>query len=146
PLYAGNVKLEGGWSLQDVIQSLNERVFFWPGSEKGPISFGQRHFERYREERPVILRAKTVDIYRANPRKQALYCRYNSGAPRCSFGSGSPRGPSTFLTADATDYRVSQVAEVTYRHKVTLPDFVEIADSPLGPWTKFEETRLSDQH
>src|SRR5713226_8687082 len=54
PLHAGNIQLLKGWSFEDVIQTLNERVFFWPGTQDGPIAYGVRHFERYANESPVL--------------------------------------------------------------------------------------------
>src|SRR5438093_435883 len=61
PLHAGNINLETGWSFEDFVQSLNERVFFWPGSQSGPNAYGQRHFARYASEDPAILRISTVE-------------------------------------------------------------------------------------
>jgi hypothetical protein len=136
PLYAGNISFHGGWSFEDVVQSLNERVFFWPGSHNGPISYGRRHFLRYADERPVILRFSTADLYRANPGVSPLYCRYNSGSPRCSYGAGSPRGPSTFVSANAVDYTPGKVVEVTYCVRATLPQLLEVGDSTSGPWRR----------
>jgi len=115
PLYLRNMRLENGWSFEDVVQSLNERVFFWPGNKNGPISYGQRHFERHATERPVILRVSTADLYRENRNACPLYCRYNSGSPRCSNGVGSPRGPSTFVSSADADYAPCNVVEVTYQ-------------------------------
>src|SRR5258708_4339893 len=40
PLHRGNVTLEGGWTFEDLLQALNERVFFWPGHIEGPLSYG----------------------------------------------------------------------------------------------------------
>jgi Family of unknown function (DUF7002) len=108
PLYAGNIRLQGGWSFQDVIQSLNERVFFWPGTSGGPINHGHRHYERYAHESPIIVRVSTAELYAANPGSDPLFCRYNSGSPRCSNGRGSPRGPNTFLSAGEVDFTPSR--------------------------------------
>ena len=91
PLHAGNISLEGDWSFEDVIESLNDRVFFWPGRNGGPISYGERHFERYADEQPAILRISTADIFVANAGTDPLFCRFNSGSPRCAKGFGSPR-------------------------------------------------------
>src|SRR5439155_7137821 len=95
PLYAGNIALEARCSFEDIIQLLNERVFFWPGWHTGPIGYGRRHFERYENESPAILRVPTEKLYAANSDASPQYCRYNSGLPRCSNGLGRPRGTST---------------------------------------------------
>jgi hypothetical protein len=136
PLHAGNIRLESGWRFEDLVQSLNERIFFWPGTHKGPISYGRRHLERYANEAPVILRVSTADLYAANHDVFPLYCRYNSGSPRCSKGRGSPRGPNTFVRSADADYTPARVVEVTFLQQVTLPPLLEVGDSLFGPWRK----------
>jgi hypothetical protein len=136
PLYSANVRFEGGWSFEDVIQAINEMVYFWPGKEDGPIAYGRRHFERYASERPSVIRVSTADLYRENAGVYPFYCRYNSGSPRCSNGLGSPRGPNTFVRSTATDYAPSKVVEVTYLAEVKLPPLVSVADTVVGPWRK----------
>jgi uncharacterized protein DUF7002 len=59
PLHRGNVILRGGWSFDDLVEALNSRVFFWPGTADGPNDYGRRHFGRYRVEEPVIVRLRT---------------------------------------------------------------------------------------
>ena|SRR5712691_7943752 len=91
PLHEGNLSLPRGYTFEDFIESLNGRIFFWPGSAAGPIPHGIRHFERYEQECPVILRVEFQSLLHANPGAEPLYCRYNSGSPRCSNGKKSPR-------------------------------------------------------
>lgn len=134
PLYEGNISLESDWLFEDVIQSLNERVFFWPGREAGPISYGERHVQRYVNEKPVILRVTTADLLSVNPDIHPLFCRFNSGSPRCSNGVGSPRGPNTFVRCGQADFTPSKVVEVTLTEKANLPSTIEAADSITGPW------------
>src|SRR5687768_10866263 len=38
PLHRGNMRLDEGWSFEQLVQHINERVFFWPGGADGPIS------------------------------------------------------------------------------------------------------------
>lgn len=128
------MRIQDGWDFEDVLQSLNERVFFWPGTATGPISYGKRHFERYVDESPAILRISTAESFNANSNIDALYCRYNSGSPRCSNGLGSPRGPNTFVSSADADYTPSKVVEVTFLDQVVLPAMVEVGDSATGPW------------
>src|SRR5260370_5046139 len=136
PLYAGNVRLEGGWSFEEFVESLNQRIYFWPGKQNGPIPYGHRHFQRYVNEGPVIVRISTGELYRANPGVSPHYCRFNSGSPRCSNGIPSPRGPNTFIGSAEANYAPSKVIEVTYLTTVNLPSLVEVADSIFGPWRK----------
>lgn len=136
PLHTGNITLEGNWSFGDVIESLNQRVFFWPGWHDRPISYGERHFVRYAGEEPVIIRVSTADIFTSNTDNGPLFCRFNSGSPRCSKGVGSPRGPNTFLPCYQADFTPSKVVEVTFVEKVNLPERIEIAHSVTGPWQR----------
>lgn len=134
PLHNGNIQFEGGWSFADLIQSLNERIFFWPGSWSGPISYGQRHFERYLGEKPAIIRVRTEELMSLNSGLTPLYCRYNSGSPRCSGGVGSPRGPNTFVDSSKADFTAGKVVELTFPDSVRLPPSCEISASTTGPW------------
>ena len=56
PLYEGKTELQAGWTFEDLIRSLNEHVFFWPGWSDKPIDYGERHFERYQGDHPIIMR------------------------------------------------------------------------------------------
>jgi hypothetical protein len=134
PLYAGNVAFAKGWDFADLVADLNRRVFFWPGGTLGPISYGQRHFARYVTEKPIIIRARTDALFQSNPDRAPLFCRYNSGSPRCNGGRRSPRGPDTFLSAERCQYRPADVVEVTFLDTVTLPPDAECAEHPSGPW------------
>ena len=136
PLYRGKTRLEGGWTFEELVRELNERVFFWPGWNHGVISYGVRHFERYEDDGPAILRVKTEDVFDANTRLVPHFCKYNSGSPRTTNGRGSPRGPNTFIGCEVAPFLPSNVVEVTYRGSVTLPAMIEVADGPLGPWKK----------
>jgi hypothetical protein len=134
PLYERNLDLSGGYSFADFVASLNSRVFFWPGTASGPNSCGVGHFERYKEERPRILRIASNSLFAANPWVEPLFCRYNSGAPRCSNGKKSPRGPDTFLDIGHFIGTPSQVVEVTFDREVLLPANTEVGALPQGPW------------
>lgn len=136
PLHEGNVTLPFRYSFGDFIESLNSRVFFWPGSGDGPISYGIRHFERYRDERPVIIRAPVESVMKANPDAEPQFCAHNSGSPRCSNGKKSPRGPDTFTLAAAFVGVPSKVVEVTFNREISLPDDSQVSCSPKGPWRR----------
>lgn len=133
PLHSGNVQLEKSWSFERLVRELNSRVFFWPGSER-PIAYGMRHFERYEKEQPLILRVRVDSLLERNPNAVPEVCKYNSGSPRCTNGNKSPRGPNTFVPLVKSDLRPSQVVEFTFASVVELPDDVEVANNPAGPW------------
>jgi hypothetical protein len=134
PLHRGNMALPSGYTFEKFIECLNRRIFFWPGTLDKPISYGLRHFERYREENPVILRISFQSLIDSNPRIEAHYCRYNSGSPRCSYGRKSPRGPNTFQPVDKFEGRPAEVVEVTFNQPLTLPANTNISAHPTGPW------------
>jgi hypothetical protein len=129
PLHAGNIAFEAGWSFADLLLDLNRRVFFWPGTAKGPIAYGLRHFERYQNDDIRILRVPTEVM----PTSVEVSF-YNSGSPRCSGGLGSPRGPSTFRSLADADLPPSRVVEATWLDAVDVPSVAEQASSPDGPW------------
>lgn len=134
PLHEGNILFEGGWTLATLIEELNSRVFFWPGTDKGPIDYGQRHFERYEGEPLIVLRVPTEDLVASNAALEPQFCPFNSGAPRTNNGKGSPRGPKLFLGADRFERAPSEVIELTFRGSVTLPDSCEWAESYGAAW------------
>jgi len=134
PLYKGNAKLPRGYTFEDFIESLNRRVFFWPGNEMGPIEYGIRHFRCYERDHPIILRVSYEGLVRENPAVEPRFCRYNSGSPRCSSGRKIPRGPETFLSAADFDGTPSRVVEVTFENEIALPTGTEFARRPGGPW------------
>ena len=136
PLHAGNIGFELGWCLEDFIEELNGRVFFWPGTHSGPIAYGMRHFDRYQHEEPVVLRVPLDLLLEENAGVDPGFCKFNSGSPRCSSGRRSPRGSRTFVTSSDAPFSRTQVVEVTFRDSVILPECVEFAGSYAGPWQR----------
>jgi hypothetical protein len=133
-LHRGNLRLVQGYTFEDFIESLNRRIFFWPGTSAGPINYGIRHFKRYNKERPVILRIGFQSLMLANPAAEPHYCAYNSGSPRCSNGERSPRGPKTFLSAAEFTGTPSRVVEVIFDSEIALPADTKVGRHPAGPW------------
>lgn len=136
PLHAGNTRLATDWTFEDFVQYLNEKVFFWPGTSDGPIAYGVRHYERYRVEAPAIIRVPTASIFDANCGFAPLFCRYNSGSPRCSNGQPSPRSLKTFSPADEVEFAAALVVEVVYEQAAVLPGDAEIGQALAGPWRR----------
>ena len=132
PLHERSIKLEG--LFDEFIECLNGLVFFWPGTEEGPKPPGRRHFERYRNEHPVLVRIRTKELFEANGRYKPLFCCYNSGAPRWSRGKPSPRRPEIFSEAASAPFTAGKVVETVYSGWVVLPTDTEWGCSPNGPW------------
>lgn len=135
PLHPGNLRLDSGWTFDEFVTHLNRRVFFWPGTTTGPISYGRRHYERYREENPVVIRASLASLLSANPGRAPAVCRYNSGSPRCSYGQPSPRGGRTFQAVESADFAAAGVVEIVFEDVVELPTDAEVGSGLTGPWT-----------
>lgn len=140
------MELDRGWSFECFVQKLNELVFFWPGTEDGPMNHGRRHFERYKREREdvVMIRVKTKSLFDANKDAAPRFSRYNSGSPRyaparpgaggAAKGKPSLRGEQTFRTADVFPHAPSRVVETVYPGSVILPEDSEFGSAPGGPW------------
>ncbi|MEO1716406.1 MAG: hypothetical protein AAFR76_04775 [Planctomycetota bacterium] len=131
PLHRGSVWLSDGWDFEDLVEHLNDHVFFWPGTANRPIAHGRRHFKRYSADDVVVLAIDTQALFASNSTLPPRFCRYNSGSPRCSGGRGSPRGPRTFLAAEEFHQRPSDVVEVTFRGAVRLDD-CEVVTQSVG--------------
>jgi hypothetical protein len=134
PLHEGNMSLDEGWEFPRFVKLLNDMVFFWPGKESGPISYGRRHYERYLNEDVRILRVQTTAAFAAS-NSSVLVCKYNSGSPRWNNGRPSPRGASTFIDLGRAPFSASSIVEVVFREELVLPPLVEIALTPFGPWS-----------
>jgi hypothetical protein len=126
--------LQDGWEFERVIEDLNHRVFFWPGTQNGPNDHGRRHFARYLAERPLLIRVSTPDLIAVNAPLKPEFCRYNSGSPRHSNGKPSPRGSNTFVPAAQFAGTSSDVVELTFRGTVLLPPRWYTGSAPGGPW------------
>lgn len=138
PLYAGNIAFEDSWNLAKLLESLNGLVFFWPGTETGPSRSGMNHFASSSwGKRPVALRIPAAQLFESNPGSKPLFCRFNSGSPRCVNGRKSPRGPNTFLPQERFTGTRSEVVEVVFRKSVILPKATKVAQSLDGPWCPF---------
>jgi hypothetical protein len=138
PLRVGNITFSSAWTLGDLIECLNGLVFFWPGTQAGPSRYGTNHFASSSwDEKPVALRVDTAKLFESNPGNDPLFCRFNSGSPRCVNGRKSPRGPNTFMPAEAFLGARSEVVEVAFRRSVHLPDATALKRSHSDLWEPF---------
>jgi hypothetical protein len=122
--------LSKGITTGEFFKLLNMRVFFWP-----TIKRLESHYKRYAGENPIIIKVETSEIFKINSNPE--FCRLNSGATRSnSHLNGAPpeRGIDTFLPAERSNLKVSQVAEVTFPAKCSLPSKLYIGKTPAGPW------------
>ena len=144
PLHEANIEFTEGWTFQRLLEDLNSRVFFWPGSKHRPNDYGVRHFEAYAAENPVMIRVAFESLRKGNLERTPLFTKYNSGSPRYSQGRPSPRGPDTFQFASQCIYPPSKVVEVTFPESVLLPDDTGLANHIAGPWTSLFTNTVPD--
>ena len=119
------------WVCSDFIEHINKRVFFWC-----TLNRLSRHFDRYKNEKPIILRCQTKDII-INSNNSTELCRLNSGATRASHhwgGIAPPRGPNTFQNIKTCELTPGQVVEVTFLEQCNLEGNLFISNDPEGPW------------
>ncbi len=136
PLIERNMVLQQGLSLQDYIDELNGRVFFWAGTEHGPIASGIGHFKRYEKEDngAFVFRTPLQALLDANRARDLFVTRCNSGSPRFQGGKPVPRGRDTFLKLPAAGFTAGKVIELSYVERADLPENTEWARSLEGPW------------
>ena len=134
PLRAGHIDFEDGWDIDRLVESINSRVFFWPGDSTSPIDYGIRHFGKYADEEPAILRIGLREVVAANSTIPPLYCPYNSGSPRTVDRKKSPRGSSTFLPCEAFPRRHTDVVEVTFEGQINLPPADVYIQTDINTW------------
>jgi hypothetical protein len=125
PLIEANTSLPPEWEFGDLVQFLNGFVFFWPGSNAGPIGPGRRLLDRYQGDDSVILRVGTEELFAENGDATPEFCPFNSGAPRFHAGRAAPRGPELFTGASQFPRRASEVVELGFRGDVALPPGTE---------------------
>jgi hypothetical protein len=122
--------LTNGWTVEDFLNLLNSRVFFWP-----TIKRLNSHYSRYEGENPVIIKVSSSSLFSLN--NHAEFSRLNTGATRSnSYLNGSPpvRGEGTFLPSHQYENTIGSIAEVTFPDSCQLPNNFFIGLSPNGPW------------
>lgn len=146
PLNENNIKFEDGWTLGDLVEAINRRVFFWRGKENGLLSADRGQFDRYSKQGTslVFLRIPFADAIATNSQIEPSYCKYNSGGARQHPETGRiPRGPSTFVTAQQASFTVKDIREVTFLNRFELPESTLICHGGYaGPWVPLKDCNL----
>jgi hypothetical protein len=114
------VSLFRDWSFADFVEYMNDHVFFWPGTDRGPVKSGVELPYHESGTASVTLRIPFDDVLAANPTALPLFCSVNSGAQREQGSRRVSRGPRLFRSALAFSRRPSDVVEVAFRSAVTL--------------------------
>lgn len=124
--------LTDNWTVADFLFFLNERVFMWPN-----LNRLKRHYNRYKNENPVIFRFATKEMIEANP--HVKFARLNTGATRANsyLGGRAPeRGLQTFLKAENYIFSIGSVAEVTFEKFCNIAGDFGIDYMPEGKFNK----------
>lgn len=137
PINEKKIAFQEGWTLPDLIEAINRRVFFWRGSDAGLLRSNQGHFGKYENagNQMVFIRVLFQETNRLNAERGPELCKHNSGAARQYDGEPIPRGPKTFVRPPEADFQRGEVQEVVFCDFVALPDAAEVCvGSWEGPW------------
>lgn len=124
--------LTDNWAVADFLFFLNDRVFTWPN-----LNRLERHYNRYKDEGPVIFRFSTKEMIEANP--HVKFARLNTGATRANSylgGKAPERGKQTFQRAEEYLFPIGSVAEVTFEKSCTIAGNFGIDNIPEGKFNK----------
>jgi len=140
PIIEANIAFQGGWTMADLIEAINRRVFFWRGRDAGLLSKDQGHHGKYEAagHALVFLRMPMLETIELNSSRGPEVCKYNSGAARRNQGERIPRGPHTFVTPRLAGFSRRDVREVVFHDFVDLPASTQCCEGTWeGPWSDF---------
>jgi hypothetical protein len=130
-----HIQLDGGWVLDDLVEHLNQQVFFGRSKQDGSLLNGDEHLKGYATPNPLFLRIPFSALVNCNRDRGPAFCKYNSGAARTTKRRPSPRGPDLFLTCENATFGIGDVKEVVFKEVVLLPETTELCvGSWDGPW------------
>lgn len=109
------------WSFADFIEYMNDHVFFWPGTDRGPVKSRVELPYLSASTSAVTFRIPFDELLAVNPAAEPLFCTVNSSAPREDESRRVSRGPHLFRSALTFSRRPGDVVEVAFRSAVTLP-------------------------
>ena len=84
------IEFETGYSMEDFLADLHNRVFFWSGWPNRPVRPGRDAIRRYSES-DVLIRLPFLEVAEGN---NPYFSRCNSGATRMQEGKPVFRGPN----------------------------------------------------
>ncbi len=130
-----SLRLEPNTTIQDYLDELNRRVFFWPGTARGPQRSGRGHFSVYwRQGGVFVIRLSLRSLLKANPGRDLFVAKCNSGSARHHSGRPVERGPSTFRRLNDAPLRAASVVELSFIERADLPDDAEFSVALDGLW------------
>lgn len=137
PLRPGSVEFTGGWKLQDLLDELNSRVFFWPGDGVRSRGRSEGHYNKYAVSGAVaVIRMPLRSLLESNPSRWLHVSRCNTGSARSYYGRPVRRGPGIFALPETADFTRGKVVEFSFKEEITLPRETEWSHKLLGPWQR----------
>ena len=137
PLDPDCLELDSGWTLADYVETLNRRVFFWPGTEIGPTSDGER-MALLEGEAGVMLRMPTSSLLDFNRHVLPIFSPHNTGAAWLENKKKSHRGDRSFLLCEQYIESADTIVEVSFEGAINLPYDTSVAPCLEGPWVPME--------
>lgn len=134
PLNPDCLELDSGMTLGDYVHDLNRRVYFWPGTESGPLEDGKRMISTQKEKGAGILRIPTASLFALNEHVPSFFSPHNTGAAWCKDGKKSHRGEGSFLSCDQFKEAPADVIEAGFEGTTKLPSDTVVAAALTGPW------------
>ncbi len=132
-----HIQLEGGWIQGDLVEHLNQHVFFWRSKQNGSLLHGCEHVKGYATPNPLFLRIPFSGLVDCNRGRGPTFCKYNSGAARTSKGRAIPRGPDLFVPCEQAAFGIKRVEEVAFKEFALLPETTEFCTGSWdGTWDK----------
>ena len=119
-LVRGQLQLEDGFTMAQLVALLDDQVYFWPA-----LSLGLSTATKYMDEEFALIRVSTEAMFKSNSRPR--FCRFNSGGPRANGGKPSRRGPDLFHPAQAFRETIARVNEVVFEAQARLPASAEVS-------------------
>lgn len=125
--------LPDGECLDEYISFLNRRVYFWTGTNRGPVADGLRMLDTHRA-RAVLIRVPTKFLVEQNARVPISLSNCNTGASWLNCGSKTSRTRKHVQCLQQFRGDLDEVVELSYEDFAVLPPTSECAEHLVGPW------------
>jgi len=124
-------------TLEEYVSFLNQRTYFWPGTDAGPVADGLRLIAAHGALRPpIVIRTRTLSLIEENRNQTIQVATFNTGASwRLREGkSWRARDAVVPLAKYADD--PGAIAELSYLSGARLPRDCEYSTPSHEGWHK----------
>jgi hypothetical protein len=139
PLDPGSIDVGLKETFEGYVASLNERVFFWPGTTLGPTQDGMRMFQQTSQVNSAMIRVPSRSLFDSNEGSPIHLSTCNTGASWIVNGKKSQRGPNVFQNAGSFVEPAGRIEEISIIGSVSLPDDSEYCASFGERWRSLFE-------